>query len=78
MPNGNKMYCSLKTNISLDYNCSKDSQNIFKIKENGKEEIEETVSVTDKEIEKTTVDIAETSNIEDYKTISITKKLELS
>ena len=75
-PDGSQIQANGKQNVAIDYKVKKDEENIFKIKEIGKEIVDKSVCVTDQVIkEELGIDVL--SEIVGYKTIEITENIPL-
>lgn len=76
-PNGDITYCNGKNKVSMDYMAKENSNNIFKIKELGKDIITEELEINNSTIQNTTIQINEVTNILGYKSFEIDKKINI-
>ena len=76
-PDGSKIFGNQKRKIKIDYIAKKEEENIFKIKELGKEKQEKRLYIDDATIEESTIEINIITDKIGYEVIELNNKIEL-
>lgn len=76
-PDGKTINCNGKTQVSLDYVATKNSNLSFTLKAKGEQEISKNITLNDETISNNSVSISKIKDIEGYKIFEIKNNLSL-